>query len=38
MTALSYGLPLRERDLRISNASSRSSMPEFVNSLPRMPF
>ena len=35
MAALSYGLPLREGDLRISNASGRSSMSEFANSLPR---
>ena len=35
MAALSYGLPLRERGLRISNASGRSSISEFANSLPR---
>lgn len=34
MTALSHGSPLRERDLRTSNASGRSSMPGFANSLP----
>lgn len=35
MAASSHGSPLRERGLRISNASSGSSMSEFANSLPR---